>query len=700
MTKFYLPLLSMKNYIILSILFLLLSSCLDNVYPPLIITGAVTNIDKDGAVFHTKITDLGKSNVLDFGFVWDTIHNPTIENAEKYIFDTQAEIGNYEAKISGGLIAFKTYYVRAFIRNAEVTTYGQETSFVSNSGKSPEIISISPLTGNLGDTLLVVGKYFSSRSINIKINQINAEIIKSAQDSIYAIIPSTLIKKTSEIILVNLNQTITAKDSFSLISPVINSFEAKTGTYGDEVNIKGKNFLRKPSTVKVFFDKILADFQIIDDQTIKAIVPEKLDNANCFISVSMNNQATESVDMYSLLPVEITDSSPKTALTGGKITITGKYFSPILTNNKVYIGGVLAKPIAVTKNTLEVSLSLQDTAVYESRNATVKVNVMGNIRTFEDKLLINDKWFRRANAPESLKLEYKFCSTCTPYYNYENASSFVIGKTAYIGLNDKKEFWAYDTEKNTWKKCADFPGTPRTYGTGFVFENKIYFGKGYSGRLSTNATKLNDWWEYNSDNDKWTKKADCGGYLHPISGWYTTGDNPPFSSFSTINGCYFSGGFYYDINTGYHQLDIWKYNPEADTWVKMDIDVNNLKAHSTYWEISKVVNDEVFIGFGDDGYGNFNNFYIFNTSKNTFKSITKFPYDGHPGSPVYMVLNNTIYIQTEESKNFYYYDRTTNSWKYTETKIYTDPSIGFEVGNIGFVGLGQSNHLYEYDPSR
>nr|MBP7839839.1 hypothetical protein [Bacteroidales bacterium] len=84
----------------------------------------------------------------------------------------------------------------------------------------------------------------------------------------------------------------------------------------------------------------------------------------------------------------------------------------------------------------------------------------------------------------------------------------------------------------------------------------------------------------------------------------------------------------------------------------------------------------------------------------TFKSITKFPYDGHPGSPVYMVLNNTIYIQTEESKNFYYYDRTTNSWKYTETKIYSDPSIGFEVGNVGFVGLGQSNHLYEYDPSR
>jgi len=46
----------MRKYILLSILSLLLCSCLDDVYPPLIITGAVTNIDKEGAVFQAKIT--------------------------------------------------------------------------------------------------------------------------------------------------------------------------------------------------------------------------------------------------------------------------------------------------------------------------------------------------------------------------------------------------------------------------------------------------------------------------------------------------------------------------------------------------------------------------------------------------------------------------------------------------------------------
>ena len=71
-----------------------------------------------------------------------------------------------------------------------------------------------------------------------------------------------------------------------------------------------------------------------------------------------------------------------------------------------------------------------------------------------------------------------------------------------------------------------------------------------------------------------------------------------------------------------------------------------------------------------------------------------------------MVLNNTIYIQasdySESSKNFYRYDRTTNTWKFTETNIYTDITYGiaFEAGDVGYAGLGTLNHLYEFDPNR
>ena len=266
----------MKKIVVLFVSLLSLISCLDNVSYPLIITGKVTDIDKDGAVFHAKITALGDRDILEFGFVWDTIHNPTIDKAEKYIFQKQPELGNFNTKIYNSLETQKTYYVRAFIRDANITTYGQETFFVSQGGKLPEIDSILPVSGNLLDTMVIVGKYFSKRNSTVMIDQENAEIVKINQDSIFVIIPPRLVKKTSDVRLTYLDQTIIAKDSFTLISPVISSFEAKTGTYGDEVIIKGENFSESPSTVKVFFDNAIAAYNIIDDQTIKSIVPNNV----------------------------------------------------------------------------------------------------------------------------------------------------------------------------------------------------------------------------------------------------------------------------------------------------------------------------------------------------------------------------------------------------------------------------------------
>lgn len=680
----------MKKYIILSFLFILINSCISDIYPPLIITGAVTNIDKDGAEFHAKITELGKTDIIEFGFVWDTIHNPTIEKAEKYVFHSQAEVGNYVAKVSASLTLLKPIYVRAFIRNAKVTTYGEETSFVSQGGKKPEIISISPALGNLGDTLVIAGKNFSVRSSYVIFDHIVARPFKSIQDSIYVLIPASLNRKTSAVSISIFNQTVIAKDSFTLISSIISNLEPKTGTFGDEVTISGKNFLQNPSSLRVFFDGTLTTFRIIDDQTIKAIVPNELGNANCNIRVIMNNQITESVDKFSLTPVEISDFSPKTALTGGTITITGRYFSPTISKNKVYVGGVLAKSISVTNNTLSVSLSLQDTAVYESRNATVKVDVGGNIRTFDNTLLINDKWFRRANAPLALRSQDLFCTTCAPSYDYNFACCFAIGKTAYIGLNNKKDFWAYNTDKNIWYKLSNFPGVPRIYGSGFVFDNKIYFGTGMSGNYSTNIAALNDWWEYDPASDKWTQKATfIGGARYTLAGY------------STSTGCYLSNGFYWNQNIG-HTVDIWKYNPISDVWNKEIIDLKGLVQTTSYWKLAKVVNDDVYICFLDNFYGSYPSAFKFNTRSNTFTTIKDFPYEAYSlHEAVSMVLNNTVYIRTYNS-NFYYYDRTNNSWKFTETKIYSEINngIAFEVDNIGFAGLGESNQLYEFDPNR
>lgn len=691
----------MKKYIILSVLLLSLSSCLEDMFPPLIITGSVTNIDKEGAVYHAKITDLGNNNIVEFGFVWDTIHNPTLEKAEKYIFHNQAEVGNFEAKISTSLMALKTYYVRAYIRNEKVTTYGEETSFVSQGGKLPEITSISPVSGNLGDTLVVFGKYFSTRNSVIKFNSITADIIKSYQDSIFVIIPPTLAIKTSAVSITNLNQKIIAKDSFTLISPIVSNFEPKTGTYGDEVTITGKNFLKKPSSVVVLFNYTVATFQIIDDQTIKAIVPDKLDKTNCSIRVIMNNQMAESVEKYSLLPVEISDFSPKTALTGGTITITGRYFSPIISKNKVYIGGVLAKSVSVTKNTLTVTLSLQDSAVYESRNSTVKVDVGGNLSTCNDKLLINDKWFRRANAPSELYSVSSMCSTCITYYDNFYANCFVIGKTAYIGLHNKKDFWNYDTDKDTWRKLKDFPGTPRMKGTGFVYKDKIYFGTGMTGYNSNNIGSLNDWWEYNTTTDSWLKKNNF-----PLSTYNSIG-------FSNNNGCFMSNGYKntYNQNPEYFTffLQAWKYDPDNDSWKSQTIGswIDNNLSSMNFWTPCKSIGNEVYVNLGVwENYRSTDRMYIIDSQNGTMKSVADYPKNVNR-EVISFYINGKVYIRkmgidSYNDQPFYYYDEQNNKWKYTQTDVYSllRYGIAFEVGNTGFAGLGESNHLYEFDPNR
>lgn len=681
----------MRSKIILSFILVFLYACQETFLPPLIITGLVSDVDQEGAVFHAKITSLGNREINSFGFVWDTIPFPTIESAYSYKFHQPAELGNFQAKVSSALIRDKTYYVRAFIQNTETTTYGEEVSFVSMGGKEPEITGIQPLLGNINDTLVVIGRYFGTKNPIVKINQFVARVLRASQDSIHVIVPPELKEKVSTVKIENLNQIITAKDSFTLISPEIHAIGTKIGFYGDEIVIKGKNFSANPSSLKVFFHVTPSVFEYVDDQTITAVVPEGLDSANCSIGVVMNNQLAESQEQFSVLPVEIEDFSPKVICTGETMIIKGRNFNPIVDKNRVYVGGVHVRTLSVSETTLTVSLPKQNEVRYDSRNAAVRVNVGGNVRTFEEKLVINDKWFRLADAPLELRNENKICATCPSSYYYNYAHSFVVGKSAYIGLNGRQNFWAYDIEQNTWRKLADFPGAVRMSAAGFVYGNKIYYGTG-SDALNSSLL-LNDWWEYDTTTDSWVRKADFIG-----------GGRSKLNGYSNTSGCFLAYGFNWNQYNGYEAY-VWKYNPETDVWAREDIDVKGLQKSARWW-MAESVNDEILVGYLNSLYDSNYSFYIFNTNLKTFSPIANFPYHNTWGNPNLMVLNNTIYIQasdySESSKNFYRYDRTTNTWKFTETNIYTDITYGiaFEAGDVGYAGLGTLNHLYEFDPNR
>lgn len=644
---------------------------------PLIYTGEVTDITNDGAVFSAKIVDLGKLEVIEYGFVWDSITNPTIENSEKYIINTPPKIGVFNQHISTTLQAGEKYYVRTYIRNSKYITYGKAVVFTSLGSLAPQILNFTPKTGSLKDTLTIVGHNFSYITSNnqVQIGEFQATVIKANQDSLMIKVPEKLNLLSSPISVSIQGNKAVATDSFNLIPPVISDFIEKTGTFGSLVTIVGNNFLFSPTTLKVYFDSFNAKITDIQNQRITVVVPDSLDKRQSNIKVIMNNLTATSIDKFQLAALSIDDFTPKVATTGNIITLTGNNFSPIRGNNIVRIGGLKAAIGKASIDKLIVKVPLQDTG-YPSRDVSISVEVIGETHDFNGTLLINDKWFRIKDSPISGE-----------GLGYKSAHCFVSNDKAYIGLNNKSEFWEYTPSTDEWIRLADFPGISRSNGTGFVLNNKIYYGTGY------HSTELKDWWEYNIDNNTWLQKNDFTGEKRTAA-----------TSFSFDNNGYLGTGYLWKLHSYHHGFfDFWKYNSSDDSWTKIT-DYPMCPNFGMWKGISVTNSTHSYIGLGNvrivGGYEAW--IYKYSPSNNSWQRISNFPYAGMFNDAIGFCFNDTIYIKTSHSTDFYYYDEGSDSWSKLQTDILTNCNMGiaFSIGNKVYVGLGGTNAIWEYDPSR
>lgn len=168
---------------------------------PLIFTGEVTDVNNEGALFNGKITDVSKGDLIEYGFVWDTIPTPTIEDSEKIVVRSSAQAGVFSARVSTTLRNGTEYYVRAFARNSNFVTYGKEVLFTSLGSVAPQILNFSPRTGNTADTLIIYGRNFSYTKSNNKVRfgELHAAVIKASQDTLVVLVPQTLNLKSSAI---------------------------------------------------------------------------------------------------------------------------------------------------------------------------------------------------------------------------------------------------------------------------------------------------------------------------------------------------------------------------------------------------------------------------------------------------------------------------------------------------------------------
>ena len=667
------------NRILIHVLLLIvLFSCnKDNEFEfALIQTGDVTNIDSTGATFHARISDLSNSNILEYGFVWDTSDNPEIGYSEKYVISGSPGTGIISERISTALEEGVSYNVRAYARNSKYVTYGKEVAFTSLGSGAPSIIDFYPKAGNINDTLYILGKNFSCITGNNKVlfGNHQSEVLNASQDTLVVIVPDELDTQASLINVSIFGNEAVSNESFNLVLPEISDFMDKTGTFGSQITITGNNFLSDKESLKVFFDNYQAEITNTENESLTVIVPDSLNVRKCIITVSMNNLNVNTTDSFTLEPINIIDFSPKIIITGETIILTGNNFSPIPENNYVKIGGIEAEVINASMDELGVTVPLQDKGIYPDRKVSVSVEVAEDKKSYSEPLLINDQWFRRTDYPLDSELGLK---------------ALVINDKAYVGgLNWNNTLHKFNPENNEWDQLAAFPGKIRYGGVAIVINNKLYFGTG-----SNSFDSFNDFWEYDPNSDIWTEKKEVPGPTR----YFATG-------FSIQNCGYVGAGRFSD-----RLHDFYKYDPTVDEWSEIE-PVPFAHEYGLYWGIQYAVGvtiqAEGYIGFGLCGIqGDINDqFWKYNPISSKWTRIDDFPVHaqyGHYGGIAYSYENEGFFKSKEYPDKLWKYNSTTGLWSEQCDVPSSMEGSGscFCINGIAYF-INGNNQLWEYNPNR
>ena len=258
------------------------------------------------------------------------------------------------------------------------------------------------------------------------------------------------------------------------------------------------------------------------------------------------------------------------------------------------------------------------------------------------------------------------------------ASGFSIGIKGYIGLgtdnqlNEKRDFWEYNSETGIWTQKADYAGEISERSCGFSIGNKGY--------IATDQSQ--SFWEYDPETDTWTQRADYPGcavaavsfsigtkgyiatgcYSRVLWEWDGDTASPTYNTwtqkapFPPQAGRYGATGFsigtkgYIATGTdGNEELnDIWEWDgdtasPTYDTWTQKA----SLPSWDRVYAVGFSIGNQGYIGTGDNGwYGLIlNDLWQWDQATDTWTQMPDLPGLGR-NAAVAFTINQTGYVGT------------------------------------------------------
>lgn len=257
-----------------------------------------------------------------------------------------------------------------------------------------------------------------------------------------------------------------------------------------------------------------------------------------------------------------------------------------------------------------------------------------------------------------------------------HAFAFTIGTKAYVGTGNSmsgllSDFWEYNSENNSWTQKANFPGGPRSEAVAFSIGTKGYVCSGNSGSYVNY-----DMWEYDPQTDTWTARSNCPGSARTKAQGFAIGSKG-YLGLGTDGST--------DLN------DFWEYDPQTDAWSAKA----NYPGSGRRYTMGLSVQGKGYIGLGTDANGNYyGDVWEFNPGTNTWLAKNNFPGSGFHSMACFTMNQlgyiGTGYNGTNAMTDFWEYNTSTDTW--TTKALFSGTSrqnaVGFAIGNKGYISTG------------
>lgn len=707
------------------LLFLLLSCGKEEDFEfPLIQTGEVTNISSRGATFHAKLLQLEKSGIPEYGFVWGEMELPELGNGSQYLVIRKAPSkGTVSIDISTALKENRDYHVRAYAKGEKSLTYGRSVKFTSLGSGAPLLTGFYPPKGNLGDTITLLGENFSSRKeLNkVSFNEQESEIIYACQDTLKVMVPSGLARGDAQISVSILENSASFDERFKLNVAEIHTFYPSVGNILDTITLVGKNFLlpsRLNSDAKdtqVTIGGYAASIVFLSSDSVRAVIPDKLDQENAEVSVMNSNKVKGSADSrFKLNTASVSGIAPLTAGFNELITLTGENFEVHEESLKVYFGEAEARIRHIGNQQLSVYVP----ANLNCRECPVAVKV-NNIKKYADQKFQLAHFELSGFNPEVVITGQEMSISGTNFspvpdnniVKFANLQAEVISASTTMlmvkvpaqtvpypsrdvtvsveVLGEQQHFTEKAHINDQWFRLADYPGSATNNGIQYLgggtsaINYKYAYSIGLNDKLYVGLNMTSDFWSYDPDENKWSQLA-------PFPG------TPRFDAviFSIDRKIYFGTGF---LRTGtvYEKplQDLWMYDPATNSWEKEpDVMIGGRKDAFGFTYLN-----EGYLGMGMLGRDDYDPaIYKYVESDGSWPIISRYPnmtYFG-PYGCLSIVGEDKVYIGLGEYNWHYDYHSEIQAYSFTDNTWSSLPDFPFVGNGNNAIGFFVNNQLF------